>query len=90
MSMLDTFGNKAAKELSDKTEQFLRRQVAILGITVDEFVRDYVFEQWPIEYSLSDGLSDDLTIKFRTQFHVRRKTDEELSALPVPTEDESA
>lgn len=48
------------------------------GLTIDEFARDWIVEEHPLEIqSVSGHLTNDYTFTVRQQFKVRLKTEEE-------------
>lgn len=70
----------AVAEMTAQLEAYLRGVMQALGVTVEEFARDYTLEEWPIETQLlEESFSDDVMFRVRQQYRVRRKTDEELA-----------
>lgn len=77
------------RNAAEAAEKHLRDFLAFQKLTIEDFVKDYVFEWRPtqIEEVLSDtvGLGLDLrpdttTVKFATYYRIRRKTDRERAA----------
>lgn len=89
MMQLDTMTHNASRQMADKLEHYLRMQVAMLGITVEEFARDYILEEHPLEWSFGDGFMA-TDFKIRQEFRVRLKTAEERAGLPVTGKEEQA
>lgn len=87
MSIIDTMTKNAARQMSEQLDNYLRREVAMLGITVEEFARDYILEEHPIQWSWGDEFMA-TDFKVRQEFRVRLKTAEERSGVPVTGKEE--
>ena len=75
MSAIEEQMREASQDLANQQEKYLREVIAALGITVEEFARDYYIEEHPSETTVLP-LSNDLIFFVRQKFRVRRKTNE--------------
>lgn len=87
MTDYGTMAQSASRQMADHLDQYLRKQVAMLGITVEEFARDYILEEHPLEWSFGDGFME-TDFRMRQEFRVRLKTAEERVGVPVNGKEE--
>lgn len=61
--------------------EYINSAITHLGITEEEFYRDYILEEFPVVFTTnfddSDLMSEQTTIKYEQKFTIRPKTDEE-------------
>lgn len=77
MTSLDDLVAKAAGDIADAKEKYL---LGVFGSVemIERFGHDFVFEEHPVHVStLDDGWSNDVKVRFRQEFRIRPKTDEE-------------
>jgi hypothetical protein len=73
-SEIDSLVSRAAMHASEQLEAYLRSQVAALGITAEEFMRDYEIEEWPLQTSIAeDFLGGMTTVRLRHEYKIKRK-----------------
>jgi hypothetical protein len=72
-SMIDSLVAKAARDEREHVEAFLQSRVAALGITEEEFVRDYELEVGHLLISPPDVVTGDEVVIGRRIYEIKRK-----------------
>lgn len=72
---------KATYDIVQKQEDYLRRLLHAMNVSVAEFSKEYVLEVYPLESeSYNERPGDEYRIRFTQSVRVRPKTEEEKKA----------
>lgn len=83
MPRIDQIVLDLSRSMDFDKEQWLEDLVNSMHTTPEEFARLYVIEEYPMEMSMADlidlDVPDSYVFSYRQEFHVRRKTQEEMT-----------
>lgn len=89
---LDTITGQISRELSEAKEKYLKDIWASTNLTLEEFARLYLVEEYPIEFVGGDDIftsdyDNQITYTVAQKFRVRLKSPEELAEWDIKSQD---
>jgi len=77
-TLLSTEINESHTEMLVRQEKYVRDIWESLGISLEDFLKLYVMESYPLEVKTEDAEDNKLKISFTQNIRIRLKTKEEL------------